>query len=428
VMRPLLGMLLFGALACGAGPRAPTTPTTPAGSASGQGGATSAAPGTADPEAAPTPSDRDRDQPLPRGSRQPVDLGTIKSDVVGSTPGGEAELETYSDATLLADGNDAMMKGEVAVARGHYQKLLSEIPDSALAPLAMFNLALLHERLAEWDQAIATYRDLVARYRTGRDVVDAAMRVGAVLTERKRYAEAERALDEVLARHDLTHADRIEALARKGYVLLEQGEPARSEAALRGAIAAYTKVSRLDDPYYIAMAHYYLGELPHRQFLAAPMRPPLDRLKLDVEAKAALATVAYDHFREALDFQQPYWSTAAGYQMSHIYKELWDAAVTAPVPPEVPEAGRAHYREEVHRLVFRYLEKALAGHQKNVELAAAFETPTAWSEASRQRATELARLLSSESAGVLTEPAATASNVRPAGAPATPYAPRRVDL
>ena len=53
--------------------------------------------------------------------------------------------------------------------------------------------------------------------------------------------------------------------ARKGYALIELSRFEEADAALAAALAEWRKVSRLDDPYYIAMAHYYRGELAHRR-------------------------------------------------------------------------------------------------------------------------------------------------------------------
>src|SRR5690606_24292397 len=107
---------------------------------------------------------------------------------------------------------------------------------------------------------------------------------------------------------------------------------------------------------------------------------------------------------ETLKIRNVYWATAAGYQLSQIYKELWDDVVLAPVPTQLRAEAAEYYVKEVHDRVRIFLEKAMSGHTKNVQLAEAYKTSTAWSEASRRRAAEIADILARETGGELVKP------------------------
>src|SRR5690606_10072424 len=132
---------------------------------------------------------------------------------------------------------------------------------------------------------INTLRELVQRYPDARESIEGHLYIAALQTEHAQYAEALATLEELLARTNLTYADRIEAFARRGYILIELRRYADAEVALDTAIAEWRHAPRLDDPYYIAMASYYRGELAHREFLEAPVRLPDDRMIADLEAK-----------------------------------------------------------------------------------------------------------------------------------------------
>ena len=112
-------------------------------------------------------------------------------------------------------------------------------------------------------------------------------------------------------------------------------------------MATWNRAIRIDDHYYIAMAHYYLAELKHRAFAAVKLRTPLEELKADLVQKEALAAAAYDQWREALELQDPYWALAAGYQMSQIFFELWQTAVTSPFPDGLDPAFRQAAHERI---------------------------------------------------------------------------------
>ncbi|MCX5748459.1 MAG: hypothetical protein NT062_38905, partial [Proteobacteria bacterium] len=150
---------------------------------------------------------------------------------------------------------------------------------------------------------------------------------------------------------------------------------------------------------YIAMAAYYRGEVAHQRFEALPVRLPDDQLLKDVEQKRVLAGRAYDRWKESLQHHQAYWATAAGYQMSQIFVELWDVTVRAPYPTRIATAARPTYVAELHDKSREHLEKALEGHRMNVELAKAYGVDTSWSRGSELQATRILETLARDASG-----------------------------
>jgi tetratricopeptide (TPR) repeat protein len=376
--------------------------------------------------------------PAATGSERVYDLEALRIEVAGRSADGEPELVAYDAQTLLDAGNDALARGRPDEAIAHYDKLVRAFPESRLVPAATYNLGLAHEARGEHDRAIALYRRLAEERAAARDGVDAHLRMAAVLAELRRWSEARQALVALLARNDLTHADRIECLARLGYVALEQQDHAAAEAHLREALRTYEALTtRIDSLAFVAMSRYYLAQIPHRQFRALPMRLPDAQLERDLSAKAALVTLAYDRYVEVLSIRDAYWATAAGYQMSQIYKELWDDITAAPIPSQLSPGAAAYYVEEVHARVRSMLDKAMEGHLRNLELAEVYGTTTEWSEASRVRADEIAQILAREASGDLVAPAPsrTSPEARAGSAADAPeslapsrYVPGRIDL
>lgn len=333
-----------------------------------------------------------------------VDLDIIRIRAAGSGVGGEPELTSVASADLFRDANDAAQEGRPQDAIARYRQLVAEFPDSQYAPVSLFNIAAIYDKLGDLPATIVTLRELVAAYPAARESIEGHLYIAALQAEQRQWDDARSTLEAALARPNLTHADRLEAFARKGYVLVEQHQYEAADASLTAAIAEWRRAPRIDDPYYIAMAHYYRGELVHRQFAAAPVRLPDDQLVADLEAKRVLAVKAYDRWREALGFKHAYWATAAGYQMSQIFVELWRAHVDAPYPARIDAATRPTYVAEVHQRVSEHLAKALEGHRMNVELARAFGVETDWSKGSEQRAVQILELIAREQAGQYTTP------------------------
>jgi len=333
-----------------------------------------------------------------------VDLDIIRITARAPAPGADPELTSIASADLFKQANEAAKSSRQRDAIAAYRQLVAEFPESRFAPVALFNIAAVHDSQGDLTATIATLTELVANYPTSRESIDGHLYIAALQTDHHQWAIAATTLAAVLARPGLAFSDRIEAFARQGYVELEQHRYDAADAALSAAIAAWRAAPRIADPYYIAMAHYYRGELMHRRFLEAPVRPGDDDMVADLEAKRVLAGKAYDRWRDSLGFKQAYWATASGYQMSQIFVELWEAHVKAPYPHRIDVATRPAYVVEVHARVRPDLEKALEGHRMNVELAKAYGITTPWSEASAQQAVTIMELLASDAAGRLTVP------------------------
>ncbi|HSD86318.1 MAG TPA: tetratricopeptide repeat protein [Kofleriaceae bacterium] len=328
-----------------------------------------------------------------------VDLDIIRITASTRGIGGEPQMDHVATADLFRQATDAAKGGETERAITLYRRIVTEFPESKYAPISLFNIAAIHDGRADLGLTIATLRELVKAYPDARESIDGHLYIAALQTDHDQFADALTTLEEILPRQNLTYADRVEVLARKGYVLIELHRYEDAQVALDAAVAEWRKAPKIEDPYYIAMASYYEGELAHRKFQEAPVRLPDDQEVADLEAKRVLAVRAYDHWKAALGFKQAYWATASGYQMSQIFVELWEAHVKAPLPTRIDAATRPKYIADVHGNVREHLEKALDGHRMNVELAKAYGVETTWSKASEQRAVQVMELLAKESAG-----------------------------
>jgi TolA-binding protein len=334
-----------------------------------------------------------------------IDLDIIRITAHARGPGGDPELTSVASADLFKQANEAAKAGRQREAIASYRQLVTDFPESQYAPVSLFNIAAVYDAQGDLTSTITTLEELVATYPAARESIDGHLYIAALQADHALWPSAAATLDAVLARASLTFADRVEAFARKGYVELEQRKYDQADASLAAAIAEWRKAPRIDDPYYIAMAHYYRGELMHKKFLDAPVRSGDDEMVADLDAKRALAALAYDRWRESLGFKHAYWATASGYQMSQIFVELWEAHVKAPYPQRIALATRPKYVADVHARVRDDLAKALEGHRMNVELAKAYGVDTRWSKGSEQQAVTIMELLAKDTAGTYVSPA-----------------------
>ncbi|HEY4181595.1 MAG TPA: tetratricopeptide repeat protein [Kofleriaceae bacterium] len=334
-----------------------------------------------------------------------VDLDIIRIRATSTGVGGEPELTSVASSDLFRAATDAAKAGSSQDAIGRYRQLVHEFPDSQYAPVSLFNIAALYDKRGEIDQTIAALRELIATYPQSHESIEGHLYIVALQSDKAQWSDALATLAEVLARPNLTFADRIEAFARKGYVLLALDKLDDAEIALQAAVAEWRKAPHIDDPYYIAMAQYYRGEIQHHRFTYQTLRTGDDDMVADLEKKRTFAVAAYDLWKESLQFRSAYWATASGYQMSQIFVELWEAHVKAPYPKHVALEARPTYVAEVHARVKEHLQKALEGHRMNIELAKAYGVDTEWSRASTTQSLEIQERLAKEASGLYEKPA-----------------------
>lgn len=328
-----------------------------------------------------------------------VDLDIIRITANQKGVGGDAEMTSVASADLFRQANDAAKLGASKEAIGRYRQLVDGFPDSIYAPVALFNIAAIYDGQGDMVATITALRELIQKYPQSRESIEGHLYMAALQAETKHFADAVKTLDEALARTNLTFADRVEAFARKGYAQLELKQYDDADKSLEAAIGDWRRAPNIDDPYYIAMAYFYRGEIAHRKFTEAPVRLPDDQLISDLEAKRVLAVQAYDRWKDSLGFKHAYWATAAGYNMSQIFVELWEVTVKAPYPTKLAVGERDKYVVEVHERVREHLEKALEGHKMNVELAKAFGVETSWSRGSEQKAAQILEMLQKDQKG-----------------------------
>jgi tetratricopeptide (TPR) repeat protein len=333
-----------------------------------------------------------------------IDLDIIRITASTRGVGGEVVVEHVATADLFKQANDAAKAkdGERAIAL--YRRIVTEFPESKYTPISLFNIAAILDGRGDYAGTLAALRELVKGYPDARESIDGHLYISALQSEHQDWPEALVTLGEIITRSNLTYQDRIEVFARRGYILIQTHRYAEAQVALDAAVAEWTRAPHVEDPYYIAMATYYRGELAHQKFIEAPVRLPDDTLIADLEHKRVLAVEAYDKWKESLGFHQAYWATASGYQMSQIFVELWRVTVTAPYPARIDTATRDKYIAEVHDRVREHLAKALEGHRMNVELAKAYGVETTWSKGSAAQAVQIVDLLAKDSAGSFVMP------------------------
>jgi len=364
-------------------------------------------------------------------TRPTIMVEPMRIEVVRDAMGNE-QVIARDAREVFDEGNDALAIGDYVRALEHYDELLEDFSESSLAPPALYNAGLALEALGRPSDAVARYLQLAKRENSGEEGIDARVRAAAVLAEAERWSEALATLDDMLALPTLSASNRLEGMARRGYVLLEAKDYAAAEAQLGNAITFYKGADKtrglFENDYFAAMAYFYLGDIPRRQFDAIPIRLPETQMSRDVEAKAALVMLASERFGNTVELGNAYWGTAAGFRLAEMQREFWVSLMRAPVPPHLGEQAATLYVAEVHKQSLSLLLKALDIHRKNVKLATLYNVPTQWSEASGRRVVQLTELVGREQAGDLVGGEELGTGQGESQAAPESYLPGRIEL
>jgi TolA-binding protein len=327
--------------------------------------------------------------------------------------GNVLETEIVDAETLFTTAGELLAAREFDAAIAHYDRVLRDFADSQFAPAALYNAGLAHEGKGDWAGAARRYQQVVDRFASSADQLDALFRLGGVYAEMRDFRASAETFGRIVLRSDLNLSDRVEALARQGLALKQLGKTDEAAKIFRNVLTEYRKnefLERIDSPFFVAMAQYYLGEMEHERFRAAPIRLPEEQMAKDLDEKAGLLLSAHTAYIDTIKLKDPTWATAAGYQLGLLYREFYEAILNAPIPPELNAEARQIYIEQLrtHEKMRLLLEKALSVYEKTLLTAERIGVRNEWVQRAKDEIEGVRAILRGQAAGM------------PAGAPTAP--------
>ena len=349
-----------------------------------------------------------------RGARKPVriNMEPFKLKAVKGPDGPRVEV---LDATSLFDHGGRMLSAKkYRKAIEAYDRLLTHFPGSRFISSSLYNAGLSHEYLGQFDKAAKRYTVLIRRFGARKDGIDAAFRLGGCYAELKNWPSSAQVFEMLLQRKDLSVSDRVEAMARKGLAHFRLGDYRKCRTTLKEAVRFHKGVAateRLDSDFFLAMTNYYLAAIPHVQFRKIKIDSTKKRqMARTLDEKARLLLVSQSRYIRTIKVKNPYWATAAGFQVGSLYREFYVVLLTS--LPDFTKQAKTNsrksgvtveearkllvkvYMEEVHKAVKPLLNKAIRVFEKNILMAERVGIRSNWVGKSRHQVNELKHLLS----------------------------------
>jgi tetratricopeptide (TPR) repeat protein len=297
-------------------------------------------------------------------------------------------MDGYDADSLLERGNQFFDQGAFDKALQVFRTLLVSFPESSLRDAAHYNAGLCLEHLAEDQEALRQYSDLVRIFPNSTYIKDAYFRIGFLSAKAKVWQETETTFSLVLTRNDLLPMETLEARVALGVARFMSGRFQDSEQDFREALRFYEKESEhayLPADYWVGQSRFYLGEIYARQFESLSLVSLEDKSKAStgavgerLEEKCAILLRAQTSFIKAIRIGHAGWATAAGYRIGSMYETLYRELLAVPVPDELDDEATSVYQAELRERIRVLVTKAIRVYEQSLQMAQRVGADNQW--------------------------------------------------
>jgi tetratricopeptide (TPR) repeat protein len=309
--------------------------------------------------------------------------------------GGRSTVVMGDERDLFDEAVRAYERDDLPAARRIYTALQSAHPESRWRDLYAFNRGLVAMRLEDYREAARDFEAAEAWAGTNGDARDARFHLAIAWAGLGQWQAAARVFEDLLVAESAP-AQRVEQLARAGICRQRAGHYDAARAHYREAVQLYRQTADLFlqyHPTWAARAQYQVGDLFAERFAQVPLLLPLERMRVDLEAKGRLLLNAQNAFLKAIRMRDHYWALAAGYRIGQAYEDFYADLHAAEVPAELDPEAREVYFAELKRHVAPLVRRAIEVYRKNLEMGRRVRAENEWIEKSEQSLKKLEALL-----------------------------------
>jgi TolA-binding protein len=231
---------------------------------------------------------------------------------------------------------------------------------------AAYNAVVLREATGEHDRAVLDGGKFLAAFGGSTEADEVVLQMG------RAHQNAGRAKDAAdLYRRYLSHASNLDHRAQ-GLVLLAQadakaGDERGADASLEEAVGLAKKRARelgAEGKYAGAHARYMQGEQILAKFEHIQIQGDVKQLKARLKRKTELLKDAAKVLLDCVSMGVAEWTTAALYQIGHVYEAFAKSLRDSPPPPEVKtEDEKSNYGAQIEEFAVPMEERSLDAYE-----------------------------------------------------------------
>jgi len=231
---------------------------------------------------------------------------------------------------------------------------------------AAYNAVVLREATGNHDRAVTNGNKFLTAYGGSPEADDVVLQMGRAQQNAGHPKDAAE-----LYRRYLVHAKnvdhRLQGLVLLAQVDLKTGDEKGAAASLDDAVSAGKQHGRelgADGKYAAAHARYMQGERVLARFEQIQIEGDIKQLKARLKQKTELLKQAAKVFLDCVSLGVAEWTTAALYQIGHMYEAFAKALRDSPPPPEVKtEDQKGDYQAQIEEFVVPMEERSLDAYE-----------------------------------------------------------------
>lgn len=319
-------------------------------------------------------------------------------------------IEAFTPSDLMRMGIHAFNQGRYQAAKEIFRKIIQYFPKALKARAAIYNLALVAEKLRRYPVARRLYQKYLGLPLHRKDRLETMIRLGICFHEEGRYIDAARAFEQVL-KEDLGPEKKAQAYAGLGRALIKKGDLGKAERVLSLALAwiENTRAVAPSSSHYPAECAFLYGRVAHLQMTGSPLRLPADRMEQDFVHKTKLFLKARKRYFAVVEMGSAHWALSALDRVGEMLFDLMVAMREAPLPRFRPvrffdsRVGRwktiarerleEHYIKRIRLKIRVLILKAIRTYERNLFLARKMPVADYWMLKSRQEIRKLKKTL-----------------------------------
>lgn len=251
---------------------------------------------------------------------------------------------------------------------------------------AAYNAVVLREATGDHSRAVADGTRFLAAYGGTPEADEVVLQMGRA---EQNTGHAKDAVD--LYQRYLTRAKnvdrRLQGLVLLAQVELKLGDDRAAAAAMDQAVAIGKHARDLgpDAKYEVAHARYMQGERVLARFEQIRIQGDVKQLKARLRQKADLLKEASKGFLECVSLGVAEWTTAALYQIGHMYEEFAKALRDSPPPPDAKtEDQKAEYQSQIEEFAVPMEERSLDAYENGWKRAIELGIYNQWTARMRE--------------------------------------------
>jgi cellulose synthase operon protein C len=257
---------------------------------------------------------------------------------------------------------------------------------------ASYNAVILREATGDHDRAVSDGNRFLAAYGSTPEADEVVFQMGRAHQSAGRAKDSAELYKRYLARaKNLDH--RAQGLVLLAQAQLKIGDDRGAEASVEEAVLLGSRRGRelgTEGKYAAAHARYMQGERILAKFEKIQIQGDVKQLKARLKQKTDLLKDAAKVLLDCVSMGVAEWTTAALYQIGHVYEAFAKALRESPPPPEVKtEDQKADYQSQIEEFAVPMEERSLDAYENGWQEATKLGIYNQWTAKMRDA---LARL------------------------------------